>query len=371
MRMALARGCRAHRRSGRRSTKRLARECRARCLRADWRVRRVRWASSGSRAPPRGNAPEDEDAFLEALSGLAASGIANAHAHREVQRLNTRLDQKIHELAHAAGAGARVVARGGARRSRAPAWADPLRAVGGQPLRRARAGTRDSAVVARQKGATLCWQPAWLDELDPLGRGRAGRRTHRGPAVLGTPRAAACELVFPLRSAAGTFGFAAVGARPGSAALHRGTTASSARAWSRRPSWRSRTRGTSARWSSASSSSASSPLAASIQKNLFPAELPHLPGYALAAMSRPARLVGGDYYDALVVDVARRRGPRVVLRGGRVGEGHRRVAADEQHPGDAARAAGPRGVAAGTRPLHQRPALHRARPRTSTRPPCC
>ena len=40
-------------------------------------------------------------------------------------------------------------------------------------------------------------------------------------------------------------------------------------------------------------------LAERIQKDLFPAELPRLDGYELAARNRPARRCGGDYYDAL------------------------------------------------------------------------
>ena len=40
-------------------------------------------------------------------------------------------------------------------------------------------------------------------------------------------------------------------------------------------------------------------LAATIQANLFPAELPVLNGYDLAARNRPARRCGGDYYDAI------------------------------------------------------------------------
>ena len=40
-------------------------------------------------------------------------------------------------------------------------------------------------------------------------------------------------------------------------------------------------------------------LAARIQADLFPAALPRVPGYDLAARNRPARRCGGDYYDAL------------------------------------------------------------------------
>ena len=42
-------------------------------------------------------------------------------------------------------------------------------------------------------------------------------------------------------------------------------------------------------------------LAARIQADLFPKELPALPGYELAARNRPARQCGGDYYDALTL----------------------------------------------------------------------
>jgi serine phosphatase RsbU (regulator of sigma subunit)/putative methionine-R-sulfoxide reductase with GAF domain len=42
-------------------------------------------------------------------------------------------------------------------------------------------------------------------------------------------------------------------------------------------------------------------LAARIQKELFPAELPHTDGYELAARNRPARRCGGDYYDVLTL----------------------------------------------------------------------
>lgn len=42
-------------------------------------------------------------------------------------------------------------------------------------------------------------------------------------------------------------------------------------------------------------------LAARIQADLFPASLPRVPGYELAARNRPARQCGGDYYDTLPV----------------------------------------------------------------------
>jgi sigma-B regulation protein RsbU (phosphoserine phosphatase) len=42
-------------------------------------------------------------------------------------------------------------------------------------------------------------------------------------------------------------------------------------------------------------------LAARIQHDLFPAQLPHADGYELSARNRPARRCGGDYYDALTL----------------------------------------------------------------------
>ncbi len=45
-------------------------------------------------------------------------------------------------------------------------------------------------------------------------------------------------------------------------------------------------------------------LAARIQADLFPAAMPHVPGYELAARNRPARRCGGDYYDVLPLTTA-------------------------------------------------------------------
>ena len=53
-------------------------------------------------------------------------------------------------------------------------------------------------------------------------------------------------------------------------------------------------------------------LAARIQADLFPAVLPRVDGYTLAARNRPARRCGGDYYDALPV-AAEDGSPRVLL----------------------------------------------------------
>ena len=46
-------------------------------------------------------------------------------------------------------------------------------------------------------------------------------------------------------------------------------------------------------------------MAAAIQRRLLPTDSPHLDGFELVGWSRPARHVGGDYYDFLSLDEGR------------------------------------------------------------------
>jgi sigma-B regulation protein RsbU (phosphoserine phosphatase) len=46
-------------------------------------------------------------------------------------------------------------------------------------------------------------------------------------------------------------------------------------------------------------------LARQVQRGLFPSPLPHVTGIHLAAVNRPARIVSGDLYDAIVIDPER------------------------------------------------------------------
>jgi sigma-B regulation protein RsbU (phosphoserine phosphatase) len=249
--------------------------------------------------PPAGAVGPAESAFLNALCGLAASGIANARAHREVQSLNVRLDQKIHELGTLLELVRALTAADGPEEvahllglTLSGQWATGRYAVfavrGAHPL------------VARQKGTSLAWDQQWLEELgewpDAVDLPSAGDE-----GLAGLLRAQRLALAFPLRAASGTFGLAAVGARPGGraytdadhefgAGLVAQAVVAFENAWHQREVLERK------------QFERELALAASIQKNLFPAELPRIPGYALSAMNRPARLVGGDYYDALVVD---------------------------------------------------------------------
>jgi sigma-B regulation protein RsbU (phosphoserine phosphatase) len=298
MRVALARGCRRLT-AGAPFDEALAREC---GLSAFVPIG-DRWTPLGVlalAAPPRGATLPGEDAFLEALSGLAVSGIANARAHREVQRLNTNLDQKIQQLRTLLEL---VRALSGAE------GPDEVAHLLGLTLSGQWAASRSAVMaaharqplVARQKGTALNWQPAWLEELDVLGDAVVVDERIESP-LFAALRAQRLAVVFPLRSASGTFGFAAVGPRPGGrtytdtdrefgAGLVAQAVVVLENAWHQREIVERK------------QIERELALAASIQQNLFPAELPALDGYALAAMNRPARLVGGDYYDALVVDV--------------------------------------------------------------------
>jgi serine phosphatase RsbU (regulator of sigma subunit) len=54
-------------------------------------------------------------------------------------------------------------------------------------------------------------------------------------------------------------------------------------------------------------------IAREIQTSLFPRELPRVPGVSFFGVSRPARIVGGDFYDFLEVDGDVREGGRLAL----------------------------------------------------------
>lgn len=253
-------------------------------------------------APPSGAFADDDRAFLEALAGIAASGIENADTHTQVRRLNDRLDQKIHELRTLLEL---VRALSSAGEPEEVAHLLGLTLAGRWALTRYAvfADRAPHAPVSRQKGARLEWNPGWLEEL----RGVMDALTiddtaPESPLVLAM-RAQKLALVLPMRSGDTLLGFAALGARPGGRPYGgadrdyaAGVVAQAAVAFEnafhqrevveRKQLERELT------------------LAATIQKNLFPAQLPELEKCDIAATNRPARLVGGDYYDALTVDAS-------------------------------------------------------------------
>lgn len=246
--------------------------------------------------PPAGRIDEQEVEFLRALSGVAASGIENARAHAEVQQLNRRLDRKIHEL--------RTLLDFVRALTSIEDPGDVAQLLGftlaGQWLvsRHLIAAEKPGhPVVLRQKATDLTWPLAWWDEV------RAWPEVVRVAELPdGDARRAldgeGFELVVPIRAAAGPLGLVALGPRPGGreyadadCELAAGLVAQSAvaleNAWHLRDVLEKK------------QIERELTLAASIQQGLFPADLPRLEGCELAASSRPARQVGGDYYDAL------------------------------------------------------------------------
>jgi sigma-B regulation protein RsbU (phosphoserine phosphatase) len=250
-------------------------------------------------APPTGTVDPTEEEFLRALAGLAASGMSNAQAHAQVKQLNTRLDLKVQQLQTLLDLARALTRADGPDEiaqllalTLAGQWAASRYVVAAQ-----RAG---HPTVVRQKQVELAWSlEEHLRELTTLPEAVRVEMVPAGPLreMLQGQRLTA---IFPLRSAAGTFGLAAVGARPGGGygdadlALGAGLVAQAAVAFEN--TWQLR------ELLEKKQIERELTLAASIQQTLFPAVLPQLRDGDLAAMNRPARQVGGDYYDALAFD---------------------------------------------------------------------
>jgi sigma-B regulation protein RsbU (phosphoserine phosphatase) len=251
--------------------------------------------------PPSGEVDPGEEAFLRALAGVAATGMSNARVHAEVRGLNARLDLKIHQLQTLLEL-VRALTR-----AEGP---DEVAQLLGLTLAGQWAASRYAVLAARpghlpvvrQKNVAVGWPAAWMPALSGLPDAMRVEALVEGDLreILGAQR---LEVVYPLRSAAGTFGVAAVGPRPGGLAygdsdleFGAGLVAQAAVAFEN--AWHLR------ELLEKKQIERELALAASIQQNLFPAELPRLHGCDVAAVNRPARQVGGDYYDALAVDAA-------------------------------------------------------------------
>lgn len=241
----------------------------------------------------------EEREFLSALLGIAATGIANARAHADATRANRELAQKIQQL--------RTLVE----------------------LGRALARTNDPDEVVRIFSLTLAGQ--WLVRRWVVAACREGQgevRRQAGGAVLPSvstlskaladlPEAVRVEditdaalravfaeqrlsVVFVLRNADEVCGFAALGPRPGTqeyeaADLEMGAGMAAQAAVALDNCWLFR------ETLEKEQMERELAVAASIQQGLFPATLPELPGFGLAAMNRPVQQVGGDYYDAIAL----------------------------------------------------------------------
>ncbi|MCP9494979.1 MAG: PP2C family protein-serine/threonine phosphatase [Pyrinomonadaceae bacterium MAG19_C2-C3] len=255
----------------------------------------------GLASPPNGAIDQDEIESLNALLGLAASGIENARAHHETQRLNSDLDQKVQELR---------------------ALLDLVRGL---------TATLEPEAVANLLMLTLAgrWAvrryalAAWKDSHPLVTRARGMSLPdiiHHKPAILELPEAVMvaeipdsdfkshliaqeAELLFTIPGGDDTSGgIVAIGARGGGRGLAynandlefgAGLVAQAGvafeNAWYVRETLERK------------KIEQELELAASIQEKLFPETLPALAGYDLAARNRPARQCGGDYYDVLPI----------------------------------------------------------------------
>jgi sigma-B regulation protein RsbU (phosphoserine phosphatase) len=264
---------------------------------------------------PRGHSRGEEEvsaaeiSFLQALLGIAASGIVNARAHAETRQLNLQLDQKVQELRAlldlVRGLSASFEPEDVAQLlvlTLAGRWA-----VGRYGLIAWKSG---QPLVVRCKGMDL--HP--LLELEQVREAisdlpEAIRIRDLPPQsrLRNLLEAEQAEVVFPLLSGnEERAGVVALGSRPGGLSyadgdleFGAGLVAQSAVAFEN--AWYVRETIERKRLEQELD------LAASIQKTLFPAQMPHYPGFDLAAHNRHAAHCGGDYYDILPID---RQDPR-------------------------------------------------------------
>jgi sigma-B regulation protein RsbU (phosphoserine phosphatase) len=240
--------------------------------------------------PARGFLEPEEEDFVTALLGLAASSIANAQAHEATLRSNEKLEQKVQELRALIDLGRGVSA------SLEPddiAQMLTLTLAGRWIVSKHGLVTWKAShpEILRQKGLDLNFiladKERWSQFLEPA---LAPEDT---PLPVGS-------LLLPLRSSAETFGLVVCGPRLNKqsyteADIEFGAGLAAQAAVSFDNAWHFRD--TLVRQQMEKEVA----LAASIQRDLFPAVLPQLTGSDVAARNRQAKLVGGDYYDVLPI----------------------------------------------------------------------
>ena len=233
--------------------------------------------------------PEEED-FLNALLGLAATSIANAQAHEATVESNERLAQKVQELR------ALIDLVRGLSASLEPddiAKMLTLTLAGRWIISKHGLVTWKTGhpEILRQKGLDLSFflaeKERWTELAEPV----------FSPPDTKLPPG---SLVLPLRSSAETFGVVVCGPRLNKtpytgADIEFGAGLAAQAAVSLDNAWHFRDSLVRQQMEKEVA------LAASIQRDLFPAELPQLTRCDIAARNRQAKLVGGDYYDVLPV----------------------------------------------------------------------
>lgn len=256
--------------------------------------------------PPRGELAVDEQDFLRALLGLAASSIANAQAHDNAVRSNRSLDQKIQELRALLD-----LVRGLA------STLDPeeiaqmlmLTLAGRWVVRKYAIATWKAGhpAIVRNRGLEIAPGPALQETAASIADAQI---VEAGP-ILDQLAVPAGSLLLPLRNGQETFGLAICGPRMGKqtygeADLEFGAGLIAQAAVALENAWHFReTLGKKQLENELA-------LAAAIQQGLFPSRLPSLAQSDLAARNRQAKQVGGDYYDAIPMDRATPDAPHLL-----------------------------------------------------------
>jgi len=245
---------------------------------------------------------DEEIEFLRALLGIAASGIENARAHAESNKLNKALDQKVQELKTLLD-----LVRGLTSNLEPDDVAQllVLTLVGRWAVRRytLMAWKKGHPVVLRMKGMELGELADYTRYEERILQMSEAVRVADMPesGLKTTLREAKAEVVFPIEAGDETTGgIVVLGPRPGNLSyadsdleFGMGLVAQAAVAFENSWYFREAVEQKKVEQELA--------LAASIQQNLFPARLPKMTDLQLAARNRPARTCGGDYYDALQI----------------------------------------------------------------------
>jgi sigma-B regulation protein RsbU (phosphoserine phosphatase) len=235
---------------------------------------------------------QDQEQFLAALVGISTGAVENVRYAADVRRLNLNLDRKLQELRTLLDLvrgftsvvepeevvrllALTLAGQFALSRYVIAAWKD-----GHPPIHRAKGARVESFDALRQ----LAWAVP-VSELE--------EQSVRDALI-----AQKIVALVPLRTGEETIGVLLLGARPGGAAYTadeleytRGLADQAAvaleNAWHFRETVEKK------------KLEKELELAADIQRRLLPAALPAIAGYDVAANTRPARHVGGDYYDVI------------------------------------------------------------------------
>ncbi len=241
---------------------------------------------------------EDEREFLDALLGLASSSIANARAHEETVQANRSLDQKIQELRALVDLG-----RGLAATTQPDEIAHMLMLT-----LAGRWGTRKQAVITwkgnqpgfvRARGLTAPSQELMVRAISGLAEPVI--RVDALPVELRmSMELPEGSMIFPIRSGDETTGALVCGPRMGKSGYAEadlefgaGLVAQASVAFEN--AWHF------AETLEKKKIEQELEVAAGIQRDLFPKQIPAMQQTEIAARNRQARQVGGDYYDILPV----------------------------------------------------------------------